>query len=129
MFFFFFFFFFSETILKYPVKSWISWWSWRGKCQVSLGLVWPEAVSVDVQSHWLGHRAIIIIWNYIHIYVLALYNYIYYNHFYLFFSYTFRFQVDKTAVNAVVGTISSEYNGDPKFYTVLPSCGAKIVKL
>lgn len=41
----------------------------------------------------------------------------------------FFFQVDKTAVNAVVSAISSEYKGDPKFYTVSPSCGAKIVKL
>ncbi|XP_022162633.1 galactokinase-like [Myzus persicae] len=37
--------------------------------------------------------------------------------------------VDRAAVNAVVSAISSEYKGSPKFYTVSPSSGAKIVKL
>lgn len=39
------------------------------------------------------------------------------------------FQVDRDAVNTVISVISSEYKGSPKFYTVSPSCGAKIVKL
>ncbi|XP_025414042.1 galactokinase-like isoform X2 [Sipha flava] len=37
--------------------------------------------------------------------------------------------VDRNAVNSVVTIINSEYKRNPKFYTVLPSCGAKIVRL
>lgn len=69
----------TEMILKCLVKNWISWWSWLEKCQVSLGLVWLEEVSADVQSHWLEQSNYILFFiaqNYM--YILSVYNYCYY---------------------------------------------------